>query len=123
MSGLKKSKTESWKVEYMEDDVLIIPQIKFNIDKEYHNLAGFQFKDSKGNSHFIASLMQRNAFVLDENGAKVESDARAVADSVGFVQPKKMYFNEGFYVFLKKKNIENPYFALKIVNSELINKN
>ena len=86
-----------------------------------------EFKDDKNKTHIINSIFQRNAFVLDENGAKAESEAIILVDSASIEiekdlpKPKKLYFNDTFYLFLKKTNSKNPYFAIKIVDAELMN--
>jgi hypothetical protein len=120
-----------WKTAFMHGDVMRIPNLQFHIEKLYTELMGKKYKDDDNFEHTLILLEQRNAFMLNESGAKMESEAIALdtvaaisADTIAPVlpQPKTLFFNEDFYVFVKKTNAESPYFAIKISNAELMEK-
>lgn len=114
----------SWKYHIIPDDIFAIPVIKFNIETNYKNLEGQNFftKDNKNHSFEVA--YQRTGFILNENGAVVESEATVVTDSVGSSQiithPKKMVFDRQFLIVIKRADKINPYFVMKVANGELL---
>jgi len=125
----KKVKEKAWRYKFEERDYVSIPVMKFNIGTNYSSLEGQTFTtDSKQKEHMILKAYQRTAFMLDEYGAVVESYADVVAvDSVGPAHvevstPKRMIFDKPFVIFIKKKDSSNPYFAMKVVNAELMEK-
>lgn len=115
-----------WKFALMYDDEISIPTINFNIETRYKNIERQQFFPEPTQQHTIVMAYQRTAFLLDEYGAIVESEA-AVADSICTSamppenqHPKKFFCNGPFAIFLQRTDSKNPYFALKVENSELL---
>jgi hypothetical protein len=56
----------------------------------------------------------------------VESKAIVVTDSVSvepiITHPKKMIFDKQFLIIIKRIDKTNPYFVMKVENTELMNK-
>jgi hypothetical protein len=123
-------KDKQWRYGFNYGDYLSIPVLRFNIGTHYTSLEGQQFKTGK-HQHFIQTAYQRTAFILDEFGAEVESYAVVACDSTSVSHvvpkekptPKKMIFDKPYVIFIKKKNSANPYFAMKVMNTELMMKN
>jgi serine protease inhibitor len=72
-------------------------------------------------------MQQQTAFMLDEYGAKIEGQATAAAAAAHETRedkpiPKEMLFNKPFLVILKRKDSPNPYFAMWVENTELMQK-
>lgn len=99
----KKNKKTNWKYNYNEEDIVIIPKFNFNIEANYPTIKGNRFSTNKQN-FIIESIKQRTAFVLDENGAEIESEAEvAVAEEVNEKpKPKKLIFDKPFLILLKR---------------------
>jgi hypothetical protein len=116
--------TESWKYQILEDDTIAIPVIKFNIETSYDQLKGQIFYTSDNKRHIIEEAYQRIGFILNENGAVVESEAVAMTDSLGFKPEiqhlKRMIFNKPFFIIIKQVDKINPYFVMKVNNDELM---
>jgi hypothetical protein len=122
-----------WKNEFLYNDILEIPKVKFNISKTFKNLEGVRFNDENNKDHVLTKVFQRNGFVLDENGAKAESEAIIAADTTAISpenlvvkpkpKPKKLIFDKDFYILIKKVNSKNPYFLIRIANTELMEEN
>jgi hypothetical protein len=117
----------SWKYYITPDDMFAIPAIKFNIATNYKNLEGQSFltKDTRNHSLEIAIAYQSTGFILNENGAVVESLAvTAVVDSASaspiITHPKKMVFDKPFLIVIKRADKPNPYFVMKVANAELL---
>lgn len=115
----RKNEADEWKYYMKEDDELLIPKFSFNIENNYNELAENEFMIN-GKDFRVEEAYQRTAFILDEAGAKVESEAEIAVEEV-FNKPKekKLHFNKPFFVLLKKVKSPNPYFALYIDNTEL----
>jgi hypothetical protein len=70
----KKHKKTSWKYKFNEEDIVVIPKFNFNIETNYSTLEGNVFISEKQN-YLLERAWQRTAFILDESGAKIESEA------------------------------------------------
>jgi hypothetical protein len=101
------------------EDYFCMPVIDFNVETNYTGIEGRKVF-TNGRWFTMMTASQRTALVLNEEGAKVESEAHIAADSAGKVVIKKLVFNKPFVVMLKRKNAPNPYFALLVDNAELL---
>jgi len=109
---------------FNDNDKVEIPIIEYNLEKSFEKIVESTFKAN--NEKFkMFEAYQRNAFILNENGAEVESETEMSADAVEEMErpkPKMMIFNKPFVVLLKRKDAENPYFGVYIANDELLKK-
>ena len=125
LTDVSTEQKQNWRFNFLDDDIIIIPKFNFNIEKNYETMEG-KILNGFENKFRIETAYQRTAFVLDENGAEIESEveyAVEASESIGEIEkpkPKKLIFDKPFYVLLRKKGAENPYFALWNVNSELL---
>jgi len=73
---------------------------------------------------FILDVIQGIAFVLNERGAEVESFAEIVLGSIGGdsdpTPRRRFVFDRPFLVLLSERDAAEPYFALWIENTELM---
>lgn len=123
----KKNEKISWKYYYNEEDIVVIPKFNFNIETNYNTLEGNKF--NANNQKFqIERAWQRTAFILDESGAEIESEAgievatEAMEEEYEKPKPKKMVFDKAFLILLKRTDAKNPYFGLWTTNTELMTK-
>ena len=107
--------------DHISDEPLKIPKIIFNLKKNFQSLVDQSF-DYDDLPWGIDTARQRTAFILDEKGAKVESEAKIVATPRGAaaVSPREFIFDTDFYIILRDKRKTYPYFGLKIVDDELL---
>ena len=123
----KTIKDKAWRYMFGDKDYLSIPAMRFNIGTNYSTLEGQSFT-AGSKPHGIVKAYQQTAFIFDEYGAIIESMAVVSVDSAGpparieTPTPKKIIFDKPFVIFIKKKDITNPYFAMKVMNSELMEK-
>ena len=115
-----------WKYMFEYEDELVIPKFKFNIITHFPQLEQKIFK-TKDSEFVLERVLQRTAFILDESGAKIESEAELVSaveeapiGEENNKKPKKMFFDKPFYILMKKTKSENPYFAVWNANNELM---
>lgn len=127
--GMTEMKDEKkwWKYYFKEGDMIVIPKFNFNIETDYTTLGGNYFiSDQK--DFIIKRVWQRTAFILDESGAEIESEAAIVAEPPAMEEesempkPKKMVFDKPFLILLKRIDAKNPYFGLWTTNTELMMK-
>lgn len=124
----KKDDKIIWKYDILAEDEIIIPKFNFNIEKTYLDLVGNTF-NTKEQNYSIERVWQRTAFILDEKGAEIESEAELavateeMAEETNKPKPKKMIFDKPFFIMLKKTKSQNPYFGLWVANAELMIKN
>lgn len=123
----KKNEKINWKYYYSEADIVMIPKFNFNIETNYTNLEGNRFNTNK-NKFQIERVWQRTAFILDESGAEIKSEAEIevaveeVEEEYEKPKPKKMVFDKPFLILLKRTDAKNPYFGLWTTNTELMTK-
>ena len=120
-----KNVKESWKYSLNETDTFSIPTIKFNLETNYSKIEGQEF-DAKDKKYTVETAYQRTGFILNENGAVVESESRMIAaDSTSEpiqIKAKKMVFDKPFFVIIKRVQTDNPYFVIYVQNNELLTK-
>ena len=116
---LKKQQSKySGKNTFEENDMLRIPFIKVNDEINYDELCGREIKNSK---YYIKQAIQTIDFELNNVGGSVKSEAMIDATAKAFVkEPRKMIFDSDFILYLKEENKEQPYFALKVDNTEVL---
>ena len=123
----KKNEKINWKYFYSEEDIVVIPKFNFNVETNYNSLEGNRFSTNKQDFQ-IESAWQRTAFILDESGAEIESEAEMAVSTEEMDEeyekpkPKKMIFDKPFLILLKRTDSKNPYFGLWIANTELLTK-
>ncbi len=117
----EKAKTYTGKKEFSEDDELRIPYIRVNGMISYNDLYGKEIENSNG--LYIYDVIQNVNFSLNEKGCNLSSKASMITEYIGIGEDTKFcYFNDTFILFMKEKDCERPYFALKVDNSDILEK-
>lgn len=107
--------------EFSEDDQLRIPYIRINGMISYTELYGKAIKNSEG--LYIYDVIQDVNFSLNEKGCNLSSKASMVTEFLGIGDDTKYcYFNDTFILFMKEKDSDRPYFALKVDNTDILEK-
>ena len=103
-----------------ETELLQVPEISINFEKEYTDLENKEFEDVNGEKLTIEKAMQTIDFELNKEGAKLTSEA-GIAVTTNAIEPqdiREFSFNDSFVIFLKEKDKELPYFALNVSDIE-----
>ena len=114
----KQQSNYSGKATFGKTDMLRIPFIKVNDEINYDELCGREIKNSK---YYIKQALQTIDFELNNVGGSVKSEAvidSAMNDENENV--RKMIFDSDFILYLKEENKEQPYFALKVDNTDVL---
>ena len=115
-----------WKGEWKGNDELLIPIIAFNYQASYSSILSEPV--NKKRNIVIKKAMQQTAFLIDEQGAKVESKAEIMvaaaaappSDPDAKPHVKKLFCNKPFFIMLSKKTSEYPYLMMKVCNTGMM---
>ena len=117
----EKEKQYTGSREFSEDDELRVPYVRVNGLISYNDLYGKEIKDSQG--LIIYDVIQNVNFSLNEKGCNLSSKATMVTEYMGIGEDTKFcYFQDKFVIFMKEANSDNPYFALKVDNDDILEK-
>ena len=114
----KKQSNYSEKTTFRKEDMLRVPFIKVNDEINYDELCGREIKNSK---YYIKQALQTIDFELNNVGGSVKSEAAIDStQKVWTEKSRKMIFDSDFILYLKEENKEQPYFALKVDNTDVL---
>ena len=101
---------------------LNVPVLDFDILREFTELCHkpVKCKNPKLNGQPCVAALQTIRFCLNENGAKLESEALGMFSSGAEPTHRDFTFNRPFLVMLMRKGSTKPYFAAWIANDELL---
>lgn len=117
----EKSNSYTESKEFNEDDELRIPYVRVNGMISYNELYGKEITNSDG--LYIYDVIQNVNFSLNEKGCNLSSKATMVTEYMGIGEDTKYcYFQDTFIIFMKESNSNAPYFALKVDNTDILEK-
>jgi hypothetical protein len=121
--GERKRPANAWRYQLGEGDRFSIPEFRFNISKHYRTMEGQSVTTGTMPRQFAVAY-QRTALVLNKYGAVAESEVNLTTDSSSqeVTKPKSMICDRPFYVIIQRKDRPNPYFMMKVEDSELMEK-
>ena len=102
---------------FNSEDEFKAPMINFNVKKEYKELENKKFYDKLNNEYEINKAIQSIKFSLDEKGGKIKSEAAADVNKITSMpidQVRNFNVDSTFALFIKEKDKEKPYLALKV---------
>ncbi len=109
-------------ISFGDEDTLKVPNLDFNLLKEYKELKGLQFPTNKNATAIIEEAVQTIKFKLDNTGGSIKSEA-VIGTKMMAIQPseeiRNFNFDDEFTIFLKEAEKEKPYFAANISNITL----
>lgn len=117
---LELDKSYEGSEEFSGYDVLKIPYINLNFDISYDELCGKEIKNLNG--EYIDTAVQNITFSLNPKGGFLQSEAAIITDSMSAPATMARLFNytRPFIMFIKEKEAEKPYFAVRINNTEFL---
>lgn len=115
---LESSYEESKKFEKV--DIFQMPNIKIDTLINYNSLCGKEIKNSSG--AYLNLVTQYIFLDMNNSGVKFESNAVIFSDRLGGTPTttRKFLFNVPFVFFLKEAGKDEPYFAVKIIDSTFL---
>ena len=117
----EKTKAYTENREFAEDDELRIPYVRVNGMIAHNELYSKYIKDTNG--LYFTDVIQNVNFYLNEKGCNLSSQLTMVTEYLGISSDARYcYFNDQFIIFMKEANSNNPYFALKVDNTDILEK-
>lgn len=122
----KRIKEETKKYEgkrkMQKEEELKIPYMKVDTAVNYEELCGKEIKRKQGG--YIATALQTIKFSLDETGGEVISEG-VIQDlrkstEINMAEERQFDFDNDFILFLKEKDKQKPYLALKVNSTEIM---
>lgn len=116
-----------WLYEITELDTFIVPVMGFNYKTDFQDIVGL-LVGTPGNELQVLQATQRTAFILNQNGSKVESEAEIEAAAPAAPpeperskpMPKRLVFDKPFLVMLKKTTSKDPYLMIMVNNTDIM---
>ena len=106
--------------EFLEGDELRIPFVRVNGMIAHNELYGKFIKDT---NMFFTDVIQNVNFNLNDKGCNLSSEVTLVTEVTGIgMEPRFCYFDDQFVIFMKEANSDQPYFALKVDNTDVLEK-
>ena len=107
--------------EFAEDDELRIPYVRVNGMIAHNELYSKYIKDTNG--LYFTDVIQNVNFYLNEKGCNLSSQVTMVTEYLGISEDARYcYFNDQFVIFMKEANSSQPYFAIKVDNTDILEK-
>ena len=105
-------------------DILIVPDVLYKLTHHFTELQGKGLGNRQWQGYFILEARQMIDFALSRTGVTVKSWAAPVAGPAGRPpQPRRLYFNRPFLVYVKKRMPDHsPFFVMWVDNAELMKK-
>ena len=117
----EKTKAYTENREFAEDDELRIPYVRVNGMIAHNELYSKYIKDTNG--LYFTDVIQNVNFYLNEKGCNLSSQVTMVTEYLSTsINARYCYFNDQFIIFMKEANSNNPYFALKVDNTDILEK-
>lgn len=115
-----KRKTEAYDKTslFTDDDKLLVPYIRINGFINYKELLGKVIAKTGGRE--FRKAIQNVNFYLNESGCKLSSKATMADSTMGISNRRCFYFTDTFVLFMKELEAEQPYFALKVDNDNIL---
>lgn len=110
-----KENQKEYQYEFNKYDELSIPYINIDAFYNYDDLCHKYIKDTE---KYIECAVQNVKFSLNEFGGKLENEVVIKAGAMS--NKPSFYFSRPFVVFIKEKDKEEPYFALKIYDESFL---
>ena len=126
---LSKVRSNLWNdPDYLKNgETLQVPKLDFDLEHHYKELTGkIVCVDSKPTSYFVADAVQFIKFILNEEGAKLRSEAAMTLRKCAALRPptiRHFVFNKPFLLYLAQGKDAPPYFVAWISNSEVMKRN
>ncbi len=109
--------------DFGEKDELKVPNISLFKLKSFDELCGKRIENT---NILIDQAVESVDFKMNNEGVKLKSEALIMTKMTALMpqasQPRKLYFNDTFVMFLQEADKDQPYFALRVNDVASINK-
>lgn len=105
-------------------DMFEMPNLHLQHQRDYVELIHKHLANKGFENYFLAQMFENIKFDMDHRGARVENEAVIVGPMAAPQMPKirKFILDKPFWVVMKRKDSQHPYFLLGVKNTELMEK-
>ncbi len=105
-------------------DQFEMPKLHLDHHRDYVELMGKFLANRSFEAYFIARMFEKIKFDLDQKGARVENEAVIIGPTAMPQKPriKRFVLDKPFWVVMKRRDRQYPYFVLGVRNTELTEK-
>lgn len=107
-----------------DDDQFEMPKLHLDHRHDYIELTGKSLANKGFEEYFIAQMFEKIKFDMDHKGARVESEAVIAAPTAmpSSQRPKikRFILDKPFWLVMKRKDSQHPYFVLGVKNTDLM---
>jgi len=107
------------------DDKFEMPKLHLQHHRDYVELIRKYLANEGFEKYFLASMYENIKFDMDHRGARVENEAAIAVGAAAIAQRpkiKKFILDKPFWVVMKRRDSQHPYFILGVKNTELMEK-
>jgi hypothetical protein len=111
-----------------DDETLIIPRLAFNVLRRYDELIGKRLQNTKWPDTTIVEAQQVVRFLLNESGARMESEVIIGETQNGHTppppppKPRRFVLDRPFLLYLLESGADQPYGVIWVANAEIMEK-
>jgi len=117
ISNVQQKIEESENHEGLEaNDVLLVPDLFWQLEHDFDEFEGRSFKNKILQGQRLDVARQDILFRLDRSGAELKSEAKQYSLPI----PTHFLFDRPFLIYMKKRDVKIPYFAMWVSNGELL---
>jgi hypothetical protein len=112
-------------VKMNKNDFFSSPIIHLELNRKYEELKSKKLLNKGFESYMISEMFENIKFDMDEKGARAENEAVVVMSKSMILDdetPKKLILNKPYWIIMKRKDSQNPYFILGVNNTEIMTK-
>lgn len=118
----EKTKKYKGNKEFVAGDMLKVPYMTIKQEASYPQLCGKEILNT--DRLYIAQALQNVDFNMNNAGVRLKSEALMDIKTMSMPMPvdnwgRNFYFNKTFYLFMKERNKQLPYYAMRIQDLSL----
>ncbi|MFH4355000.1 MAG: hypothetical protein WDW21_05670 [Neisseriaceae bacterium] len=122
--ALLGSKKDNPLVPLNSRDEFKAPKLVVDAESQHKDLNNLVLLNQGFRGYRLGALIEKIKFNMDEVGARVENEAYIGVRSMAALPPppKKLILDQPYWVVLKEKQAQSPYFILEVRNTEFMKK-
>ena len=116
IKSFQKDAANTHLAQFDKVDILQVPEMYWDITHHFAELEGKFLSNDGYQSLWISKALQMIRFRLDRTGALLESKATFAVGAI----PKIFSLDRPFLIYLRKRDADQPFFAMWVDNAELL---
>jgi hypothetical protein len=101
-------------------DSLLVPNMSWRVVHRFEELEGKHFANANWTSGRLEAALQVIDLTMDRSGTEVKSEAKSMMKSAIPDRQNQLFFDEPYLLYLQKRGSEQPFFAMWVANTELL---